>query len=325
MTAARDGEPGTLRPTRRPLPWQASFALLAAIWGCSFWWIKLGDAMLAPVQVAFARVAIGALTLLAVSAVTRTRLPRGLTTWRHLFVVSLLFNSIPFSLFAIGETHVSSVVAGLINAMTPLTTLVVVMTAYREEQPTGDRLAGLLVGFVGALVVIGVWSGLGRGELLGAAACFGAVASYGLAFPYLRRHLTGLPDGMIALTTGQIVCAAITLLPLAVLAGPPGPVRADAMTAMVALGGLGTGIAYLLSFRVISLAGSTTASTVTYVIPLFAVVVGVLFLGEQIGWNEPVGGLIVLAGAAIAQGRARSTGAALARFAGVRWGASAEG
>ena len=281
--------------------------------------------MLAPVQVAFARVAIGALTLLVVSAVTRTRLPRGLTTWRHLFVVSLLLNSIPFSLFAFGETHVSSVVAGFINAITPLTPLVVVMTAYGEEQPTGDRLAGLLVGFVGALVVIGVWSGFGRGELLGAAACFGAVVSYGLVSPYLRRHLTGLPDGMTALTTGQIVCAAITLLPLAGLAGPPGPVRADAMTAMVALGGLGTGTAYLLSFRVISVAGSTTVSTVTYVIPLFAVVVGVLFLGEQIGWNEPVGGLIVLAGAAIAHGRVRSTGAALARFAGVRWEASAEG
>ncbi len=314
---------GTERQARAPgsgpraVPWQAAFLVLAAIWGCSFWWIKLGLGTFAPVQVAFVRLAIGAATLAIIAAATRTPLPRRLSTWRHLFIVSLFFNSVPFTLFAIGETHVSSVLAGIINATTPLTTLVVVMAAFPEERPTRERVAGLLVGFAGALVVVGIWQGLGAGEWLGIAACAGAVTCYGVAIPYLRRHLSGLPDGAIALTTGQIVCGAAVLLPFAVLAGPiPGPVRTDALLGMLGLGALGSGIAYLLNFRVVREAGSTTASTVTYVTPLFAVVVGVAFLGEGISWNEPVGGLVVLAGVAIAQGRARTLASAIARALG---------
>lgn len=301
----------------RTVPWQATFLALAAIWGCSFWWIKLGLGTFAPVQVAFVRLAIGAATLGAIAALTRTPLPRRLSTWRHLFIVSLFFNSVPFTLFAIGETHVSSVLAGIINATTPLTTLVVVMAAFPEERPTRERIAGLLVGFAGALVVVGIWQGLGAGEWLGIAACVGAVACYGVAFPYMRRHLTGLPDGAIALTTGQILCGAVVLLPFAVLAGPmPGPVRADALLGMLGLGALGSGVAYLLNFGVVRAAGSTTASTVTYVTPLFAVVVGVAFLGEGVSWNEPTGGLVVLVGVAIAQGRAHTVLSALARALG---------
>ncbi len=301
----------------RTVPWQATFLALAAIWGCSFWWIKLGLGTFAPVQVAFVRLAVGAATLVVIASLTRTPLPRRLSTWRHLFVVSLFFNSVPFTLFAFGETHVSSVLAGIINATTPLTTLVVVMVAFPEERPTRERIAGLLVGFAGALVVVGVWQGLGAGEWLGIAACGGAVACYGVAFPYMRRHLTGLPDGAIALTTGQVLCGAAVLLPFAILAGPvPGPVRADALLGMLGLGALGSGVAYLLNFGVIRSAGSTTASTVTYVTPLFAVVVGVAFLGEGISWNEPIGGLVVLAGVAIAQGRVRTLAGGLARALG---------
>lgn len=263
------------------------------------------------------RLAVGAVTLVVIAALTRTALPRRLATWRHLFVVSLLFNSVPFTLFAFGETHIRSVLAGIIDATTPLATLVVVMVAFPEEQPTRERIAGLLVGFAGALVVVGVWQGMGAGAWLGIAACGAAVTCYGIAFPYMRRHLTGLPDGAIALTTGQVLCGAVVLLPFAVLAGPlPGPVRSDALLGMLGLGALGSGVAYLLNFGVIRAAGSTTASTVTYVTPLFAIVVGVAFLGEGLSWNEPVGALVVLAGVAVAQGRARTLAAAMARALG---------
>jgi drug/metabolite transporter (DMT)-like permease len=294
------------------VPWQVSFVVAASIWGCSFWWIKIGLEVLAPVQVAFTRTAIGALTLLLICAVTRTPLPRSRTTWRHLLVVAFLLNSIPATLFAFGETQVSSVLAGIINATTPLATLVVVLLAFPEEHPTREKIAGLLIGFIGVLVIIGVWQGLGSGEWLGVLACVGAITCYGIAFPYTRRNLSVLPDSRTSLATGQVLTGALILVPPALLAGPlHGPVQVETILAMLTLGALGTGVAYVLNYHVIDAAGGTTASTVTYLTPIVAVIVGGIFLGEHVTLNQPIGGAIALAGIALAQGRLR----ALARTA----------
>ena len=296
------------QPRRLPSPpWQVSFLVLAATWGCSFWWMKLGLEVLAPVQVAFVRLAIGAAALLIISAVTGARLPRRLSTWRHLFVVAMLVNSIPFTLFAYGETNISSVLAGIINAATPLTTLAVILLAFPEEKPTLERVVGLLVGFLGILVVVGVWEGLGSGEWTGVAACLGAVTCYGIAFPYMRRHLSGLPESGVTLATGQVMCGAAALLPLGIVAGPlHGPITVEPVLGMLGLGALGSGIAFALNYQVVRAAGPSTASTVTYLTPLFAIAVGVAFLGETVAWNEPAGGLVVLLGVAVAQGRLRA-------------------
>jgi drug/metabolite transporter (DMT)-like permease len=292
--------------TRAQIPWQVSFVLLAAIWGCSFWWIKLGLTFLAPTQVAFVRTALGALALLAILVATRQRLPRDRRTWGHLVVVALLGNAIPATLFAYGETEISSILAGIINAATPLATLVVVLAAFREQRVTRERIAGLLIGFVGVLVVIGVWQGLGAGDLLGIAACVGAICCYGVVFPYTRRYLAGRGEGPIPMATGQVAIAAALLLPVAALTGgAPATPAADAVLAMIGLGMLGTGVAYALNYRIIAVAGSTTASTVTYLTPVVAVVVGVAFLGESVSWNEPVGAAIVLVGVAISSGQLR--------------------
>jgi drug/metabolite transporter (DMT)-like permease len=298
----------TTAPAHAPrLPWQVAFLLLAATWGCSFWWIKLGLEILAPVQVAFVRLAIGAAALLLVLVLTGARLPSKLSTWRHLFVVSLLVNSVPFTLFAYGETNISSVLAGIINAATPLTTLAVILLAFPEEKPTAERVIGLLVGFLGILVVVGVWQGLGTGEWTGVAACLGAVTCYGISFPYTRRHLAGLPESGVALATGQVMCGAAVLLPLGIAAGPlHGPITVEPVLGMLGLGALGSGIAFALNYHVIRSAGPSTASTVTYLTPLFAIAVGVAFLGETVAWHEPAGGLVVLLGVAIAQGRVRA-------------------
>ena len=286
------------------VPWQAWFVLLALMWGCSFWWIKLGLTFLSPVQVAFARTALGAAALVLILVASRARLPRARRTWGHLLVVGLLMNAIPATLFAYGETQVSSVLAGIINATTPLATLTVVLLAFREEHVTRERIAGLAIGFLGVLVVLGAWEGLGTADLLGIAACLGAVACYGIGYPYTRRHLASLPEGPIALATGQVVLGALILLPVvALVSGPGTPPTADALLGMLGLGVLGSGVAYVLSYRIVAEAGSTTASSVTYVVPLVAVVVGTVFLSEPITWHEPVGAAIVLLGVAVSQGR----------------------
>ena len=293
-------------PKHGRVPWQVAFVLLSAIWGCSFWWIKLGLEMLAPVQVAFVRLLIGAVALWIVAVLTGSRVPRSLSTWRHLVVAAILTNSIPFTLFAVGETHVSSILAGIINAMTPLTTLGVILVAFPEEQPTTERILGLIVGFAGALVVVGIWQGLGASEIVGILACLGAVTCYGIAFPYVRRHLAGVPETGVGLATGQVTCGALILLPLAVAAGPlPGPVTVGPVMGMLGLGALGSGIAFAINFRIIREAGSSNASMVTYLTPIWAVIVGSAFLGESLVWNEPVGAVIVILGVAIAQGRLR--------------------
>lgn len=293
----------------RSVPWPWWFFALGMIWGCSFLFIKLGLEALTPVGVAFTRLAIGSATLLLIARATGTRLPRARRTWGHLALVALLFCSIPFTLFAWGETQVSSILAGIINACTPLATLVIVLVAFPEERPTRERIAGLGIGFLGVLIVVGVWEGLGAGELLGVLACIGAITCYGLAFPLTRRHLVNTGDGPIAIAAGQITLAALFLVPVvaveAVLGSPvvTGPPSAATVLGMLALGGLGSGIAYVLNTHIVAAAGGTVASSVTYVTPLVAVAAGALVLAEPLSWHEPVGGAVVLLGVAISQGR----------------------
>ena len=293
----------------RAVPWQLWFLVLGVIWGGSFLFIKLGLQSFTPFQVAFGRVLIGALALQLVARATRTRLPRGRRAWSHLAVVGLLFCGIPFTLFAYGETQVSSILAGIINATTPLMTLLVALAAFPEQRPSRDRIAGLAIGFVGVLVVVGAWNGLGEGELLGVLACLGATLCYGIAWLYTRRHLAGMPEGPIAVATGQVGMGALFLLPVVVVTslieggGVRTPVAADTVLGMLALGALGSGFAYVLSNHLVIEAGATISSSVTYVTPLVAIVAGSLLLGEPLAWYQPVGGAIVLLGVAITQGR----------------------
>jgi drug/metabolite transporter (DMT)-like permease len=280
------------------------FVVLGAIWGCSFWWIKLGLRAMSPVDVAFARLVAGSGTLLVIAALTHTRLPRTLRTWGHLFVLSLLLNSVPFTLFSYGETHISAVLAGLINAFTPLATVIVALFVLRQEQPNSKILGGLAIGLAGVVVVIGAWNGFGRGQLLGIGACLVAVVCYGFGFSYARRHLSQLPDKPVALATGQVLCGTVQLLPFAFAFGHVAAHRqVSSLLALAALGILGTGVAYILNFHIVRHAPATIASSVTYLTPVFAVIVGVAFLNESLSWNEPVGALLILVGAAVAQDR----------------------
>lgn len=288
--------------------WLPAFLALAVIWGCSFALIRLSLDALTPVQVAFWRLFLGAVALTIAVAATGRRLPRSARTWGHLAVVGGLLNSVPFTLFAFGQQYVSSVLAGIINAATPLAVLVVILAAFPEEQPTRERVAGLLTGFLGVTVVIGFWRGFSGSQSTGILACLGAIGCYGVAFPYARRYLSTTNDGPVALAAGQVLVATAQMLPVLLLIGvaPRDDLTPIVVGSIAALGVLGSGVAYILNFHVIATRGATTASTVTYLTPLVAAVVGVAFLDETISWNEPIGGLIVLAGIAIAQQRLRA-------------------
>jgi drug/metabolite transporter (DMT)-like permease len=290
-SAPSPGQPGGGRPD-----WLIPFIVLSAIWGSSFALIKVADRGLAPPEVAFGRVATGALALLVILAWRRERLPGGRGLWLRLAVAALLLNTLPFMLFAYGETRISSVLAGIWNATTPLLTLVAAMAMLPDEQPTRRRLAGLMVGFLGVLIVIGAWHGLGGRSLVGSLACLAASACYGVGTPYARRYVTNVGSiSLVGLSAAQLLCPSRAR----------GPVTAEVAASVLVLGALGTGIGYVLYYGIVRLAGATIASTVTYVVPLFSTVAGVVFLGEGLSWNQPVGGLVVLAGVALAQGTPR--------------------
>ncbi|MGC1206601.1 MAG: DMT family transporter, partial [Ornithinimicrobium sp.] len=270
MTKATAPSMGTTTPSGEPGRWVPQFLSLAVFWGCSFAFIGISLESLTPVQVAFWRLFLGAVTLAVIVVVTRTRLPDDLRTWAHLAVVAAFLNAVPFTLFAIGQQHVSSVLAAIINAATPLVTLLVVIAAFPEEKPTWFRGLGLATGFAGILVVLGVWRTLPEGELRGVVACLAAIACYGIAFPYSRRYLRDTGVRPAGLAAGQVGMATMMLLPVVLITGvkPTSPLTGRVIIAMLALGAFSSGIAYILNFHVVAQAGATTASSVTYLTPV---------------------------------------------------------
>jgi drug/metabolite transporter (DMT)-like permease len=284
--------------------WPARMALLAVIWGFSFLLIKVTDPVFGPVWVALLRILFGLLALAVVLLLRRLPLPRGRRLWVYLAVAALLFNVLPFTLFAIGEVHTSSVLAGILNATTPLFTLPAVLLLVPDERPSASRLLGLGIGLAGVVVVLAPWHGSGGGSLFGNLLCLLAAASYGLGFAYTRRFLSDTGAGPLALATAQLLCAAIEL-GIGAAAGriPPAGLSVGGLAAVVALGGVGTGLAYALNYSILRDAGPTTASTVTYLIPIVATLAGVILLGDRLGWEQPLGTVVVLVGAALAQGR----------------------
>lgn len=282
--------------------WPLQFLLLGLIWGGSFLFIKVEvEAGIAPVHVALLRCLFGGAALLLILAFTRDVLPPP-PVWKHLAVMALLSNTLPFVLFAAGETEVSSLLAGIINAMTPLLTLVFSLALLPEERPTARRVAGIAVGFAGVVVVLAPWEGLGTGSLLGALACLAAATCYGVSFPYLKRHLTGRPETGVAISTVQVGIGAVMLAPFALLGSLPDETPGvEVWLSILALGCLGTGVAYVLMFNVVQQAGAQTGSMITYLVPVFAIVLGVTVLGEAISWHEPLGGAVILGGVALSR------------------------
>jgi drug/metabolite transporter (DMT)-like permease len=286
--------------------WLPELLALAAIWGSSFMFIKIGVSQLPPLFVSAGRVVSGALTLVVIVLVNRDRLPRDLGTWGHNGVVGILGVAAPFSLFAYGEQRISSVLAGIWNAATPLVVLPAAVWLFRIERMMTRRAVGLLLGFLGALIILAVWRDVGGASWTGQLLCLAAAICYGIAIPYTRRFIAGRPGSGAAMSLCQLVVASAVLVVIAPLASPAlpaiGQLSGTVIASVIALGALGTGVAFVLNMRNIRMIGASAASMVTYIVPVFAAVVGILVLGESLSWNEPLGALVVLLGVAVSQG-----------------------
>ncbi len=287
--------------------WRSQFLLLAAIWGSSFLFIKVLDRHWPPLWVAFARIALGTLVIVALAQVRHERLPRDRRLWLHCAVAGALVSAVPWTLFAYGEKHTTSIVAGLWNATTPLWALAVTLAGLGEDRANMARSAGLALGFLGVVLLLGPWRGLGAGQLLGHLACAGAAVCYGIGFHYTRRNLSWRRQSGIVISACELICATLmvaALLPFSAL--PGSQIRLEAVGSLIGLGALSSGVAFALNFAIIRARGATVAATVAYVIPLVSTALGAAALEEPLHWNQPAGATVLLLGIGVSQGRLRA-------------------
>lgn len=281
------------------------FAAAGIVWGSSFLFMKVALEGVGPGQVAWSRLVLGALALGIFVALRRERLPRDPRVWGHMTVLAVSFCVVPFLLFSWAQQHVTSGLASIYNATTPIMTAVMAGLVLRVERLQREQVLGIAVGIAGVVVIIGPWQGLDLSQsVVAQLAILGATACYGFSLAYMRRFVAH--SGMTALTFSflNIGIAAVIMLALTrVVAWAP--VRLDPwiIGSLVLLGALGTGVAYVWNQNVVRAWGPTRASTVTYITPVIGVLLGILILGERLSWNEPVGAVVVFAGILLAQGR----------------------
>ncbi|KJY42095.1 membrane protein [Streptomyces sp. NRRL B-1568] len=288
------------------MDWRIRFGALTLIWGFSFLFMKLGTDGFAPPYISFGRMLFGTAVLAVTLAVKRQRLPRRARTWAHLAVAAFLLNALPFTLFAYSELTISSSLAAICNTTTPLWGMVLSLVALSEDRPTRRRFAGLGLGFVGVLTVLGAWQGFSGQDPAGTVMALIAAASYAVGWIYVRRMLSDTGDSNLALSGGQLLIGTVQLAIAAPLLSPlPGSLPLVPLLAVFALGALGTGFAFLIQYGLVAEVGPTTATLITYFTPVVATGAGVALLGESLTWNLPVGAAIVLAGAALTQTKAR--------------------
>ncbi|MFI9741190.1 DMT family transporter [Streptomyces sp. NPDC052494] len=270
--------------------------VLALLWGSTFLWIELALRALSPLQVTVARCFLGAGTLLVLCVATRRRLPRGRTVWGHVFVAAFWCNALPFALFSLGQQTVGSGLAGVLNATTPLWSLLLGLALGTERGLRPVRAGGLLLGFAGVVVIFAPWQGAGQAGW-GALAIVGAAASYAVGFAYMGRHLVGRGLATLSLSSAQLVAATVlTGLSLPLGGRPPVDIAPSGLAAVVILGIFATGITFHLTYRIIAAEGATNAATVGYLLPVVSLLLGFVVLDEPFSLRAAAGMVIVLVG-----------------------------
>jgi drug/metabolite transporter (DMT)-like permease len=279
---------------------------LSVLWGGSFFFVAVAVKEIPPFTLVLLRVGIAAALLNVLLLGLGVRLPRTREAWAALAVMSVVNNLVPFTLFVWAQMRLSGGGAAILNATTPLFGVLVAHAFTADERLTVPRLAGVLLGFGGVVVMLGpaALSGFG-GELAAQAACLLAALSYALSGVWGRRF-AGLGITPIQTAAGQVTLSAVLLLPLALLVDRPWSLPIPGMSAwaaVFALAALSTALGYILFFRILERAGATNLLLVTFLIPVSAILLGAAFLGEAMEARQLVGMLLIGIGLAIIDGR----------------------
>lgn len=294
-------------PSPSPVSIAVQFVLTGIVWGSSFLFIAVALTGLTPAQVAGGRLLFGALALGAIVLLRRERMPHSPRVWGHLCVIGATFCVLPYLLFAWAQQYVPSGLASIFNATTPIMTAIMAWAAFRVERLRPGQLAGIAIGIVGVTVIIAPGSAAAVAEsTVAQLALLGATACYGFSLAYMRRFLgdSGLTGTVFAF--GYIAPAAAFMLLLSpLILSAPMQLTPAVVASVVALGVLGTGVAYVWNQNTLRAWGPTRTSTVTYITPVVGVTLGIVVLGERLTWNEPVGAAIVFFGILLVQQRLR--------------------
>lgn len=259
--------------------------ILSILWGGSFFFVGVAVKALPPLTIVSLRVSLASLTLLAVVHFSGLRFPMRREVWLAFLGMSLLNNVIPFSLIVWGQTHIASGLASILNATTPLFTVIAAHVWTHDEKMNPMKMFGVAIGFTGVVIMIGyeALTGLG-GSIYGQFAILGAAVSYSFAGIYGRRFRQ-LGIKPIVTATGQVTASSVILIPIALLVEKPFTLPSPGLEvwpAIMGLAVLSTALAYILYFRVLATAGATNVLLVTLLIPVSAILLGTVFLGEQL-------------------------------------------
>jgi drug/metabolite transporter (DMT)-like permease len=292
-----------LNSTAQPRPWLTDFVLLAAIWGASFLFTHLAVAEFGALPTAGMRVTIAAVFLLPI-LIARGHWTALATHWKKIFVLGMLNSGIPFALYAYALLTITTGLSALINATVPLFGALVAWL-WLKDRPHGMKILGLLIGFVGVAML--AWSKASfRPDASGTAtawpvlACMAACMCYGISASFTKRYLGGVPS--MAIATGSQLGASIGLAIPMVWLWPSRSPSVTAWAALLVVGVLCTGVAYVLFFRLIDKVGAAGSLTVTFLIPVFALIYGVIFLNETVTAWMLLCGAITLFGTALSVG-----------------------
>ncbi len=283
-------------------------AVLSVLWGGSFFFNGVVLKELPPLTVVLLRVALAAMILLPVLRAYQIRFPVGLSGWKPFFAIALLNNVLPFSLIVIGQTYIPSGLASILNATTPLFT-VLVMAAAGDEKLHARRVVGIVTGLIGVIILHGQDlhgqdPGFQSGEGVGILLCLAAAFSYGLSALYARRKLSNSPP--LATATFQLLASALMMAIVAAVFERPWQLAMPGVTtwlAMIGLSALSTALAYIVFFQVLRRSGSTNVMLVTLLIPVTAILLGYLVLGESISLREIIGALVIGSALLLMDGR----------------------
>ncbi len=276
------------------------FILLGAIWSASFLWIKIALAEIGPLTLVTYRVVFGLLTGLAVAIILRIRLPRDWKTWR-IFIVLGIFNvAVPFFLITWGELSIESAVASILNATVPLFTIILAHFFLNDDKITLPRITGLLIGFGGVVLLLSKdLNSNVHNSVIGQGAVILASLSYAGSYIFARQHTADVPGqvrGMLPLFSASAVMLVAAPVAEAPFAIPQMPIT---WLALLWLGVLGTGLAMIMQYYLVHEIGPTRATLVTYIFPLGGVLLGVIFLREELSWQLATGAVLIISSIAV--------------------------
>jgi drug/metabolite transporter (DMT)-like permease len=278
--------------------------LLASLWGPSFLFIKVAVAEIPPFTLVLGRVGIAALFLYILLRLKRRSLPAAGRVWLNLAIVALFHNTLPFVLLSWGEQRIDSALASIINGTTPIFTILIAHLLTTDDRLSPMKVVGVALGMAGMVLLVAPALVAGvRATTLGLLAVVLVSASYGLALVYSRQKLRGLPP--LVAPASQMLLATLFLLPFSLFIDRPFTLAAPSLAAagsVLALALLGTTLGFIVYYRLVQTAEASFASMVTYLAPIFGVLLGVAVLGERLSWNALVAFALILLGVMVVNG-----------------------